>query len=52
MMQISKVIPISFRSSSINPPLNKSTEEKNVALSGEVTNSYLDNLARINAPTI
>lgn len=52
MMQISKVIPISFRSSSINPPLNKATEEKNVALSGEVTNSYLDNLARINAPTV
>ena len=52
MMQISKVIPISFRATSVTRPLSNVTEDKNVALQGELTESYLDNLARINAPAV
>ena len=51
MMQISKVIPINFQAKNVLP-VNKPSEEKDAVKDNGVTASYLDNLARINAPSV
>lgn len=53
MMQISKLMQVNFRAAAAQPlPVTRPTEEKNAGKENGVTTDYLDNLARINAPSV